>query len=295
MSRFAAFVLVAATLPGTAFGQVVYSTGFDSDAGWTIAADEDTSSMFNWDYSALGIPPAPNGSDTIGLRLASNITDQGPGAAAISALSPMEFSGKYTVEFDFWLNYHTSAGTTEYGGGGVGMDAASATPLGAVSLMVNTEGDSATDYLLFNNGASLAVDSGAYTITSLDHADASNEPLRMMFPGSTPPESQNADFGQALVGNPDGTFGFGWHTMKIDADTDAGTATFSIDGFEFGTVTGDVAGAVSLTQWDRFGSVAGVPDLAFAVFDNLVVTQVPEPSSFALLLMGLLAFVRRRR
>ena len=68
-----------------------------------------------------------------------------------------------------------------------------------------------------------------------------------------------------------------------------------IDDFDFGTVTGgDYSGDIALVFTDPFGSVAGNADLAFGVFDNLVV--VPEPSAGLLLMCGIGAlFLRRRR
>lgn len=83
--------------------------------------------------------------------------------------------------------------------------------------------------------------------------------------------------------------------MLIDADSDAQTANFSIDGFEFGTVTGgDYTGDIAIVFADPFGSVAGNADLAFGVFDN--VTVAPEPSATVLLTLGIgLLSIRRRR
>ncbi len=301
MKRLAVILSVLAIYALRADAQILYNSGLEDGTGWLVVGDDDTAAQFGWDYSALGLPAAPNGGDTIGLRLASNITDAGPGAAAISVAPPATFSGQYKVQFDFWLNYHTSAGTTEYGGGGVGFDVAAGLPLNGRAFLVDTDGDTPDDYILMDNGAIVPVNAdpalNPYTITSLDHADPSNEALRTMFPGGPPPTQQNTDFGQVLAPNPDGTFGFGWHTMEILADTDAGTATFSIDGFEFGTLSGDVSGAIALTHWDRFNSVAGNANLAFGAFDNLVVTQVPEPATGAIALLGLLglcSFGRRR-
>jgi hypothetical protein len=299
MKRIAVIIFCLALGATRADAQVLYSSDLADGTGWSIVDNDDTSYEFGWDYSALGLPPAPHGSDTIGLRLASNISDAGPGAAAISASPPATFSGQYKVQFDFWLNYHTSAGTTEYGGGMVGLDVAADQPLGGKAFLVDTDGDTAQDYVLMDAGNIVPVNTdpgpNPYTITSLDHVDPSNEPLRTMFPGHAPPEKQNTDFGQVLAANPDGTFGFGWHTMEIVADTDAGTATFSIDGFEFGTLNGDVSGPIALTHWDRFNSVAGNVNLAFGAFDNLVVTQIPEPTSALLALLGLLGLGTLRR
>jgi hypothetical protein len=295
---FSLCAIVGFALQDTARGQELFRSEFSDREGFVLALDDDTEAEFGWDYSQLGIPPAPNSEDgdTIGLRLASNVTDDGPGAAAIS-VSPDEefFSGQFEVQFDFWLNYSTSGGTTEYAGGAVGFDARSGAIFDGAALMVNTDGDAASDYVLFNEGVELGLDSGQYAIPSLDHAAPENENLRTAFPGNPPPASQETEFAQALVANPDGTFGFGWHTMTIRADSGAGTATFLIDGFEFGTVTGEVAGSVALTHWDRFNSVADKPDLAFGVYDNLIVTQIPEPATGLLLLLSCCCLLGGRR
>ena len=156
---------------------------------------------------------------------------------------------------------------------------------------------SSSDCVLIENGTTVGIDSGQYAIPSLDHAAEDNKPIRDMFPGNSSPEIQNTQYGQVLVPNPDGTFGFGWHTFTALVDSDAGTTDFSIDGFDFGTIMSDVSGALAVTHWDRFNSVAGVLELAFGVCDNLVVTQIPEPSTWSLLILSILAFLvgRRRR
>ena len=272
---------------------VVFSSGLEDSTGWGIVDNGDTTSQFGFDYSAFGIPAAPNGTGTVGLRLASNVTAADPGGgSAVAAVSTQTFSGKYTVQFDFWLNYHIN-GSTEEGGGAVGFGSGGA-PLSGTGLLVNTEGDSATDYKLLNAGVVLGIDSGMYAIPSLNAQDPLNTAVQTAFPSQTAPAAQGTGYS-----NPDGTFSFAWHTMVIDVDSDAGSANFSIDGFEFGTVTGaDLSGGgVALIQTDPFGSVAGDANLAFGVFDNVLVTQVPEPSTAILLSLGagVVAFRRRRQ
>ena len=130
-----------------------------------------------------------------------------------------------------------------------------------------------------------------YAIPSLDHTAPANTALQAAFPAQTSPATQG------VVTNTLGGLAFDWHTMVISVDTDAQTANFTVDGFDFGTATGgDYSGDIALAHTDPFGSVAGDANLAFTVFDNVVVTQVPEPSSALLIALGAgLVDLRRRR
>ncbi|MEZ6086004.1 MAG: PEP-CTERM sorting domain-containing protein [Phycisphaerae bacterium] len=53
-----------------------------------------------------------------------------------------------------------------------------------------------------------------------------------------------------------------------------------------------LSGAISLFHYDRYGSVAG--QWAAAYFDNIVVTDLPEPASLGLLAIGGIALLCRR-
>jgi hypothetical protein len=275
-----------------ASASTIFSSDLDDGVGWGIVENGDTSSQFGFDYSALGIPSAPNGTGTTGLRLAANISADAPGGGSGIAAHPgISVSGQYTVQFDFWLNYHIN-GSTEDGGGSVGFNPGNGVPLGGTSLIVNTDGDSGSDYRLFNGGTSLSLASGMYSITSLNNSDPSNLALQTAFPSQTAPAEQGTGYT-----NQAGSFAFAWHTMLIDVDSAAQTASFSIDGFHFGTVTGgDYTGDVALIYQDPFGSVSGNADLGFGVFDNLVVEQIPEPSTAILITLsaGLIGLRRRK-
>ena len=284
-SAIIAFSLVSAS------ATTIFSSGLENGDGWTVTENGDTSVMFGFDYSTMGIPSAPNGTGTEGVRLASNISPADPGGGSAIAISPgISVSGRYTVQFDFWLNYHIN-GSTEEGGGAVGFTP-SAGPLSGTGFRANTDGDAGTDYKLFAAGAVLGIDTGMYAVPSLDAQDGSNSAAQAAFPSQTAPDAQGTGYS-----NPDGTMAFGWHTMLIDVDGANSTASFSVDGFDFGTITdAEVAGDIALIHTDPFGSVAGNADLAFGVYDNLVVTQVPEPTTgfLALLAAGLMAIRRRR-
>ena len=55
----------------------LFTSDLDDGTGWGVVADEDTEYSFGFDYSPFGIPAAPNGTGTTGLRMAANIVDPG--------------------------------------------------------------------------------------------------------------------------------------------------------------------------------------------------------------------------
>lgn len=298
---------LAASLMLVAFSNAdaqVFTSGLDNGDGWSIIADEDTAYTFGFDYSPYGIPAAPNGSDTLGLKMEANIVEPGAAAAVSAYPNDLDLSGQYQVQFDFWLNYNSSGGTTEFGGASVGFDPSKGATLDGASFMGDTDGDSARDYSLYKNATELRIDMGDeafYAIASQNNTDPA---LEAQFPGQTTPAAQGAapfDPTNVIVTAPNGTLGYAWHTMTIDVDSDAGTARFAIDGFEIGTVDSNIGdpvnltGPFALTFADFFSSVSTKPEFSFGVFDNVVVTQVPEPSSITLSLLALLGLCRYRR
>lgn len=296
MKRTKLFFLTVATLAmvGHAVqGQVIFSSNLDSGDGWATVGDDDTGVEYGFDYSPFGIPSAPNGDGTTGLKLHANNTDAGSGAASITAYPvDLNLTGQYQVKFDFWLNYNSSGGTTESGGVMVGFDPAGA-PLNGAGYLGNTDGDTNNqDHLLYLDGSALDYDASIYAIPSREAND-----LADLFPSNSTPEAQNmAPFNptNVIVSNPPGTLGYAWHTLTADVDTDAGTARIAVNDVEIGTVTGAGSGTLGLAFRDPFNSVSSKPEFSFGVFENVVVTQVPEPSSAIALLIGLSVFAMRR-
>jgi hypothetical protein len=167
------------------------------------------------------------------------------------------------------------------------------------------EGGATTDWRLDKDAVSQALASGFYNpaITSLDVTSATSSNPSFFFtgpfPGQQAPAIQNTT-GTAL----NGTVAFGWHTMSILADSNAGTAEFTVDSTYIGTLnqsTGalSIAGAGTLTLLDSFTSTSNTDltaDRVFAVFDNYSIVAVPEPTGASLvgLSVGFVLLQRRR-
>src|SRR3954462_11531049 len=122
-------MLLVFSMAGGASAAILYSDNFnvDSSANWTVniapstpaAVATQQQATFAYDYSALGIPPAPGSGDTLGLRLRANI----PGSAAspvttrpgqtLSGLSVsptgQNFGTNYQATFYAWSNFNGAA------------------------------------------------------------------------------------------------------------------------------------------------------------------------------------------
>lgn len=75
---------------------------------------------FAFDYSTLGVPPAPGGGDTIGLFMEANLNDDTDGdegeVIGMSPLTDLLPTGDYVVSMDVYFNVDNNAGgTTEFG------------------------------------------------------------------------------------------------------------------------------------------------------------------------------------
>jgi autotransporter-associated beta strand protein len=119
--------LVLATLPAVAAAQVFYSEDFqDGNAAsrWTVSqAGGVNAADFAFDYSTLGIPAAPSGTGTIGLKLEANIGPTGAPSGIMAFPNGQSFSttsGSYTLLFDVWMNVVGTTATTENAIFGVG-------------------------------------------------------------------------------------------------------------------------------------------------------------------------------
>lgn len=299
MKRSAFVALALSTLMATTSHAQIFQSDLDDGTGWSIVTDPDTEFEFGFDYSPFGIPSAPNGTGTTGLKMSANITGNGAGTTISAYPDGLSLSGQYQLQVDFWLNYNSSGGTTEAGGASVGFLPENGTINGA-SFLGNSDGDSGRDYQLFADGVEERIDQGstAYAVSSQNN-NAMEFTDQYPAVNMTPAAQGEAPFDptNVIVTAPAGSLGYAWHTLTVDVDTDAGTATFSLDdGFEIGTVTGaDLTGGLALTFQDPFGSVSNKPEFSFGVFDNLVV--IPEPTSATLLLMAIAGFagtIRRR-
>jgi hypothetical protein len=107
-------------------------------------------------------------------------------------------------------------------------------------------------------------------------------------------DASNTQAGSTQVG----AFGFAWH--KITMTTDGTTAQWAIDNALIATLDETTLGGLggnnlALGESDVNTSTTRHPSLLFTVFDNLTVTSLPEPSSFAFIGLAVPALLRLRR
>ncbi|WP_432797710.1 PEP-CTERM sorting domain-containing protein [Poriferisphaera sp. WC338] len=312
-------LLAGLAFAGSTQAAVLFSSDLSTSAGFTDVSEADTSVTFGFDYSTMGIAAAPNGGDTLGLRMGANLAN---GAAASAAVvTTASFTGAYKVSFDAWANVNGpfpggGGGSTEFIGGTVGHDGTTTGRNGA-ALLLTGDGGSSRDIRGYKNTSEQFLASGQYAVTS-QNQDALVPIFSHGAIGDEAPALQQTNYSQQAgseildeFDNPTGTFnppnlragaaGFAWHTFVGIVDGVAGTVTWSIDGVDIVTLDSNIGSAVAvegqagLVYADLFSSVSDNADLSFGVFDNFVVEDVPEPASLALFGLGGLVALRRRK
>ena len=135
LSGFAG-VLVAAVLAGPASSQVLYTETFDDGnaaSRWTTSPSGNPNSAINYafDYASAGIPAAPGGTSTTGLKMEVNTSGSAIGSL-MAFPNAQNFSGNHTLAFDVWFNVTGTVATTEFGIFGLNHTSTTAqTPTGA--------------------------------------------------------------------------------------------------------------------------------------------------------------------
>ncbi|QDS97239.1 PEP-CTERM sorting domain-containing protein [Adhaeretor mobilis] len=285
--------LAAVALSGTTASAQLISDAFevDSSASYTVLDESNATSGdgtpdstidFAFDYIAAGIPLAPNSlaGDTGGLRMAVNETsnDAGP-ADHITAFHNTVLSGSYSLQVDIYMGVESAGGTTEFSSAGIGSDALDFnsifTPIAGDGHFLSMTGDggSGSDYRHFVEGTPVADGDASYR-NDLNTTNAPGDTYQEIFPGGDFP----------------GSPGNRWTTLTINATSSK--VSYLLDGTTIiVTDSADIDGQVSLGYGDMFSSVGP----HFVVFDNLIVSEIPEPTSLALLGMGALGLLVRRR
>ena len=312
-------VLGLAVCATPAMSAVLFSDQMNaaSAAGWTVLSDGglgvDNKATFGYDYSVMGIPEAPNsaGGDTAtsGVRLEARLTGAGN---RILNLFPngQNFAGAHTLQFDVWMNTSIldPGSATEFVGGGIGYDGATVDIGSGVQAIMTGEGGSGSDYRAFKS------DSGNPSVYFLDHPEmyggsrnASAAHWLGYLPGGVP-----APAVQGVGTSNNGTPQWQWVTMHWQT-TGNGAVWMGLEkpgaGFTNGiakvncnvSVDGNVndqgcttSGNISVFYADFFGSINLDPLHQFGVVDNVIVTDLPEPASLALMGLGGLMMLRRR-
>lgn len=300
-SVFALGVLLAA-VPAYAS---LYTQDFevDSTANWTLNnGPSDAAADFFFDYATVGIPAAPGGAGTRGLKLQANLAN---GIFSGMSVSPtgQSFAGDYVVEFDWWANFNGpfpggGSGSTNLSTFGIGTAGATPQWPGGVQDSVwfagTGDGGSSADWRAYSSAATTGYPDGSpvYPYTTRNNTN----PYFAGFGNNAAPAAQLALFPQQTGLTAVGSAGMEWHFVQI---TKAGTtATWYVDGLLMATID---LNTVTLGGGNIFfghsdinaTSSTDVNDAAllFTLIDNVNVT--PEPGSLALLALGLLALRRR--
>ncbi len=269
------------------------------------ASSSDQVSTFGYNYAADGIPEAPNnlgGAATTGVKMEANLLS--PGTGEHFTLYPIgeNFTGKYQLRFDAWQNFEDNAGTsTEFMGGGIGYDNVTADIASGAQAIATTEGGSSNDWRAFKSPPQFFIpdpDMAAGTHQGADpyYAD--------FLPSVAAPAAQGQVGGVSTAGSP----GFQWITWEFNTDGNDvsvviekpdGTRRLIVEYDRTDTSDGSAGvntdGNISLFFADFFSSVSPRPDLQFGIVDNVMVMTIPEPTSIALLGLGSIGLMLRRR
>lgn len=311
-------LLGAATLVSqSAFGDL-FSTDFNTDqtANWTVnsTAGIDYIADFYYDYSAIGVPAAPNGTGTRGLKMTANNSAAIFGGVSVSPLG-LNLSGSYQLSFDMWQNYvgplgPGGSGTTQFSVYGVGTTGSSAATINAttswasgvngIGFGTTLDGGSASDYRAYSSAATTSYASGNAVYQAPGGAINNSAAYYSVFTPQSAPGAQLGLFAGQTGATDPGETSFLWRRVVIDVAD--GFASWSIDGLLLAKV--DLSTVILGGNNIFFGhddtntGVSTDPNrtlLNVTLIDNISVVAVPEPTSLALLGLGGLALLARRR
>jgi hypothetical protein len=312
--RLGCLALAAALgLSNLSFAAPIYSQDFNVDdtANWTVlpstgANATDYIADFFYDYSAIGVPAAPSGTGTRGLKLSVNNTTGVFGGVTASPIG-QSFSGNYVVTFDMWQNYvgplgPGGSGTTQFSQYGIGTAGTTTQWIGASrdSLTFGTtlDGGSATDVRVYSPTAVYASGNAVYNGATSNNN--SNVYYTSAYSSVSAPAAQVGLFPGQTGSTDPGETAFSWRKVKIEVA--GGFATWSVDGTVLGkvdlsTVTlggGNILFGMSDTNATS-STDANRAALNVTLIDNI--TVVPEPACSTLIAFGLAAIglISRRR
>jgi hypothetical protein len=276
----------------------VFSDTFDANtaANWTFnKSSADTRVIFNYDYSTMGIPSAPNstGGTTRGLRMEANLTAEIVAALSLSPIG-QSFAGDHRLRFDMWINANGpfpagGGGSTEFLTAGIGTagDRVEWTGNGTTAdgfyFSADGEGglsDTSTtsgDYCAYIGTALQSTSTGIYVAGTDSSARGNlNVFYQTVFPtGLSAPVLQQANYPANQTGAMNaGTVGFAWHDVIISRR--GSMVDWAIDGIRMATISSATftASNVFVGYWDPFSSLSDNTNLSFGLVDNVRV-EVP--------------------
>ncbi len=281
--------------------EIYFSDNFDTDTSgnWTILsakpAGDDWSAVFSYDYSADGIPPAPNasGGTTSGVKLSLN-HQSGDTYGVHLVPAGQHFSGDYVLKLDLWINYPGplstgGPGSTEFAGFGIGVNGTNLSLFGnpgadGAWFAVDGDGGNGQDYRAYKGHEYEHPSSGQYAAGTTSSArGASHSYYENAFPGGqTAPPLQQSLYPSQTGSTRAGRIGFAWREVEIQVR--GGTVRWLIDGVLIAQLAQDrgsgsfqTAGNIALSYVDHNPSISD-PDVGYVLFDNVRVEELlPEP------------------
>lgn len=286
----------------------LFSDNFDTDTtpNWNVnASSAGDAAAFAYDYSQIGVPPAPHsiGGTTLGVQIRANSPVVG-GTAVQSGISispkNQSFTGDYRLRFDMWLNVtgpfplggagSTQIGTAGITSGNVAQWASSTVSSNWVLFGCSTDGNNATDYRVYcptggpaGVGAQITPDTGVYSAGTTSAAQQNTAQYYAVFGPQGAPASQLAINGAQSGLLAPGVLGMAWHDVVI---TKLGnTLTWDVDGLRLATINAYRFGTVLSTNvfvgmFDVNGTrtTVALDSLLCNIVDNLVVESLPAPT-----------------
>lgn len=300
----------------SAFGDL-FSTDFNTDetANWTVNSTAGIDYIANpyYDYSLIGVPAAPNGTGTRGLKMTANNSAGILGGISVSPIG-LSLSGSYRLSFDMWQNYAGPVGpggngTTQFSMYGIGTTGTSAATIGGanwgtgangIGFGTTLDGGSSSDVRAYSSAATTSYASGNAVYQAPAGAINNSAAYYNVFTPQSAPAAQLSLFPGQTGLTDVGETSFAWRRVEIlVAD---GFATWSIDGLAMAKVdlsTVTLSGSNIFFGHDdtNAGSSTDANDtlLNVTLIDNISVVQVPEPTSLALLGLSGLALLGWRR
>lgn len=312
--RLLAIALTLLILASPALAVPLYSQNFEIDAtpNWTVNnGPSDSAANFFFNYSDVGIPPAPSGAGARGMKLQANQTN---GIFSGMSASPngQNFAGDYYVTFDWWSNFNGpfpagGSGSTQLSTYGIGTSGTVAQwPGGAQDSLwfaATGDGNSAADWRAYSTDAPTSYPDAdpVYAAAGPGNRNASH-PHYASFGATAAPADQLLDFPQQSGLTLIGSAGMEWHQVLLEKVDNI--ATWKVDGVLIATVDLDTVtlggGNIFFGHSDTNATSSTDPNdvnLLFTLIDNIEVNQgvVPEPGTAGILAIGALAAMSRRR
>ncbi|MEZ6242635.1 MAG: GC-type dockerin domain-anchored protein [Phycisphaerales bacterium] len=278
-------------LGAPASAQVVYSQNFETNttASWVVhvgpvAAPTDGHTDFFFDYSTVGIPTAPSGAGTHGLKLQANLTSAVFGGLSVSPVGLNVASGDFRLRFDWWANVNgpfptsgnTSTNLSTFGIGTSGTLVQFPGSADCVWFAATGDGGSGSDYRAYSSAAPTSYPGGnaVYISSSINNTD----PYYAGFGGVAAPAAQVLLFPQQTGLTAVGTPAMAWHRVEI-AKAD-GVVTWTVDNLLIAAVPiaglTIAGGNICFGHADVNSSVstnANAASLLFTLIDNVVVER----------------------